>query len=271
MRVSDVMVSPNKFLLYERAVQSPREHVELYERVLAELRGQRARSLREDFCGTFLMSAAWVRRSPDHSAIALDVDETALRDGKRRHWRSLRPADRTRLRALCRDARSVTAPKVDIVGVGNFSYCAFGEWDDLVTYFDCARRSLKNNGVIILEAAGGPGMTEEARETTTFKRNGRFWFRYIWDQRSFDPIAHRLRFSISFKLSDGRLLKDVFAYDWRLWTLPEIGRALQQGGFSDVKWYWQERDRNGRLSGVYSLVEKGQNDHAWISFAVGLK
>ena len=165
----------------------------------------------------------------------------------------------------------MTNPKVDIVGVGNFSYCAFAPWDDLVKYFTCARRSLKKNGVIIIEAAGGPGMTEELRETTTFKRNGKFWFRFIWSQRAFDPIRHSLRFSISFQLPDETLLKDVFAYDWRLWTLPELRRALEDAGFSAVKWYWEDRDRHGKLSGPHRLVEKGKNDRSWVSFVVGLK
>lgn len=265
------MARENRFVLYETAVQDPEGHVAIYDRIFSEVRRREPVSLREDFCGTFLLAKTWVERDATRVAIGLDLDGAPLRDGRRRHWRNLAPAARRRLRVIKRDVRSVTSPKVDVVGAGNFSFWVFKSWDDLVRYFVCVRRSLNRNGVFILETAGGPGMIESCRETASHKKNGRFWFRYIWRQRRFNPITHDLECTISFALRDGRVLKDVFVYDWRVWTLPEIERALYEAGFSSVKHFWEGQSRNGNGTAAYRFAQKGTNDHAWVSFVVGVR
>jgi len=259
------------FALYERAVQTPVQHVALFGRIFEELRGRRPLSLREDFCGTFLLSKTWVASGPGRTAIALDLDREALGDGSRRHRSRLAPEARRRLRILRRDVRSVTAPKVDVVAVGNFSFWVITEWSDLVAYFDCVRRSLGKAGIVVLETAGGPGMMETTTERTSIKRDGALWFRYVWRQRDFNPITHRLRCSISFELRKGRLLRDVFVYDWRLWTLPEVERALREAGFSHAKHYWEVRTANGNGAPPYRATVQGPNHHAWICFVIGVR
>jgi hypothetical protein len=271
----DAQRSANVFALYERAVQTPVEHVTLFGRIFEELRGRRAVSLREDFCGTFLLAKTWVTSGPARTAIALDLDRTALQDGRRRHQRRLAPGARRRLRPLRRDVRSVTAPKVDVVAAGNCSFWAITEWRDLVAYLRCVRRSLAAGGIVVLETAGGPGMINTMAERTTVKRDGDFSFRYVWRQRGFNPITHRLQCSISFELGNGRLLRDAFVYDWRLWTLPEVERALREAGFTAVKHYWEgrasARNGNGTAGAPYRATERAPNHHAWICFVVGLR
>jgi SAM-dependent methyltransferase len=265
------MARPNKFVYYEASVQEPEAHVALFGQFFSELRGRQALSLREDFCGTFAISKTWVKQSPRHTALALDLDAPTLQEGRRRHWNKLRPDQRRRLAVLNQDVRSVTAPKVDVVGVGNFSFLVFKKREDLVRYFKAAHRSLRRDGILVLETAGGGGMMEDVREQMTFRRNGDFWFRYFWRQKQFDPITHHGIYTISFKLRDGRLLRDAFVYDWRLWTLPETRQALIDAGFSDVKFYFEVRDRHGRGNGEYRLVQKGEYDHSWICFVVGVR
>lgn len=265
------MVRENKFVLYETAVQDPEGHVALYDRVFTELRRRTPISLREDFCGTFLLAKTWVEKGADRVAMGLDLDEAPLRDGRRRHWRPLAPSARRRLRVFRRDVRSVTSPKVDVVGAGNFSFWVFKTWEELVRYFVSVRRSLNKSGVFILETAGGAGMIESCKETASHKKNGDFWFRYIWRQRGFNPITHDLLCTISFALRDGRLMRDAFVYDWRVWTLPEIERALYEAGFSGVKHVWEGRSRNGNAIDAYRFARKGTNDHAWVSFVVGIR
>jgi hypothetical protein len=261
----------NAFVLYERAVQTPEQHVRLFGRIFTDVRQRAPLSLREDFCGTFLLATTWIRQGPRHTALALDLERRALADGKRRHWARLGPDARRRLRILRRDVRSVTVPAVDIVAVGNFSFWVLTEWDDLVAYFGCVRRSLNRHGVVILETAGGPGMMERTAERTSFRRHGAPWFRYVWRQRGFDPITHRVRCAISFELADGRVLRDAFVYDWRLWTLPELERALRDAGFAQVKHYWEHRGLSGNGVPPYRDTARGLNHHAWLSFVVGVR
>jgi hypothetical protein len=265
----------NVFALYERAVQTPAAHVALFGRIFEELRGRRAASLREDFCGTFLLAKTWVASGSTRTAIAVDLDRTALQDGRRRHQRRLAPGARRRLRILRRDVRSVTTPRVDVVAAGNFSFWAITEWRDLVSYLRCVRRSLGTGGIVVLETAGGPGMMKTTAERTAVKRDGDFWFRYVWRQRGFNPITHRLRCSISFELRSGRVLRDAFVYDWRLWTLPEVERALREAGFAAVKHYWEgrasTRNGNGTAAAAYRATERAPNHHAWVCFVVGLR
>ena len=261
----------NVFALYERAVQTPVEHVALFGRIFEEIRGRRPVSLREDFCGTFLLAKTWVASDPERTAVGLDLDRAALRDGRRRHRDRLAAQARRRLRVLRRDVRSVTTPTVDVVAVGNFSFWTITEWHDLVAYFDRVRRSLDADGIFVLETAGGPGMTQTTTERTSIKRDGARWFRYVWRQRGFNPITHRLRCSISFELEGGRRLRDVFAYDWRLWSLPEVERALREAGFSRVRHYWEGRATNGNGAPPYRATVRGANHHAWICFVVGVR
>lgn len=265
------MSRPNKFVLYEASVQAPREQVALLSQFYSELRGREPLSLREDFCGTFAISRRWVEQSPKHTALALDLDGPTLEEGRRRHYRKLRLDQRRRLKVLRQDVRSVTSPRVDVIAVGNFSFLVFKEWADMVRYFKAAHRSLARGGIFALETAGGGGMMENVQEQMTYRRNGDFWFRYYWRQRRFNPITHHGIYTISFKLSDGSILRDAFVYDWRLWTLPETTKALQEAGFSDVKFYWEQRDTEGRCNGEYRMVERGENEHTWMCFIVAMR
>jgi cyclopropane fatty-acyl-phospholipid synthase-like methyltransferase len=261
----------NKFVLYEEAVQDPDQHIVVFDRIFADLFDRKPRSLREGFCGTFFLCKRWVEGDPGRTAVGLDLDPRVLAEGRRRHWRRLDPAARRRLQVRRQDVRSVTRPGVDVVSVGNFSFWALKEWADLVHYLRCVRRSLNRRGVVVLETAGGAGMMETLREQTSHKRDGSFWFRYVWRQRSFNPISHHLMCTISFELADGRELRDAFVYDWRLWTLPEIERALYEAGFSAVRHYWEGRGGNGNGLAPYRSVGRGVNSHHWIAYVVGIR
>ena len=70
--------------LYERAVQEPEEEVVFLDELFQALRGRKARSLREDFCGTALLATRWVESAPDRTAIGVDLDAPTL-DWAARH------------------------------------------------------------------------------------------------------------------------------------------------------------------------------------------
>ena len=60
--------------LYEEAVQAVDAEVEFLDETFKALRGRRAVSFREDFCGTASAACEWTRRGPEHTAIGVDID-----------------------------------------------------------------------------------------------------------------------------------------------------------------------------------------------------
>ena len=69
--------------LYEIAVQSPDVNADFFDRVYRRLNGTKPRLLKEDFCGTALLSAEWVKKRKKNEAIGVDLDRETLRWGKK--------------------------------------------------------------------------------------------------------------------------------------------------------------------------------------------
>lgn len=258
----------DKYELYEAAVQSPDVHIDFFYQAYQDLNGSLPRTLREDFCGTYLISTEWVRFHGRNSAICLDLDPEPLAYGTARAKRILDPDQRRRLHILRQNVISRTQPKVDVLTACNFSFNIFKEWDTLVAYFKAARASIHRQGIFILEGAGGPGMIEEIREKTVHKKGRKRWFTYIWDQKSFDPITHEALYSIHFELPGGKKLKDSFVYDWRLWTIPELRKALEEAGFSSIHTYWEKSNSKGEGTCEYYKAKTAPNEHAFIYYLV---
>ena len=110
---------------------------------------------------------------------------------------------------------SVTRPQVDIVLAGNFSFYIFKDRALLKRYFECVRRSLKSGGLFIMEMGGGPGMISKMKEWKHVSLPRKKKFTYVWDQISFDPITHDVRYAIHFSVGK-RKIQNAFEYDWRL-------------------------------------------------------
>ena len=77
-RPKPTLPSIDKYALYQAAVQHPEHDVELYQGFFRKLRGRRALSLREDFCGTFSLACSWVRSGPKQTALALGVSDRTV-------------------------------------------------------------------------------------------------------------------------------------------------------------------------------------------------
>ena len=75
----------DRYRYYENSVQTPREHVDIFSRMFRELRSRDAMSLKEDFCGTFLISCEWVSSHPNRTAIGVDLDPEPIAYGKKTH------------------------------------------------------------------------------------------------------------------------------------------------------------------------------------------
>jgi hypothetical protein len=268
------MKTPPLYELYEQSVQSPETHINWLVDMYHQLNGKYPVHLREDFCGTFAMSCAWVKRNRKNTAIGLDLDPKPIAYGKKIHLSKLTVDQKKRIQILRKNAISITRPKADVILAGNFSFYIFKQRKVLVDYMKKCRASLKPKGFLFLEMAGGPGMIAEMRERRRIRPDDESPityekpFIYVWDQQSFDPITHDAKYAIHFKLGS-REIKNAFTYDWRLWTLPEVRDAMTDAGFRKVVIFW-ETEHKGQGTGEYVPSEVGDNAFSWIAYAVGI-
>jgi len=255
----------DKHTLYQLAVQSPVEDVRFLARVYERVRGRRPRHLREDFCGTALLCAAWVRRGAEYSAEGFDISRATLDWGVRHNLSSLgAAAERVHLHA--EDVRRPSRERPDVRCAQNFSYFVFKRRPELLEYFRSARRDLARGGVFVLDIYGGPDAMEEEEDVRKVEGEG---FTYVWEQKRYVPATGDYEAHIHFRFPDGSEMRRAFSYDWRLWTLPEVKDVLVEAGFERVDSYWEGTAADGENgNGVFRRSETGENCPAWITYLV---
>ena len=226
-------------------MQVPAVDMRFFDRVYRGLRGTLPHTLREDFCGTGLLAASWVRRRPGNRAWGIDLDPVPLAWGER-HNRAPLGAMASRLHLVRGDVRTTRIPPCDVAAAMNFSFNCFKERDELVAYFATVRRSLRKAGVLFLDAFGGP----ESMEILSEKRRMR-GFTYVWEQSDYDPISGHIMAHITFRFPDGTAMRRAFTYDWRAWTVPELRDCLREAGFAATRVFWETTDARGSGTGVF--------------------
>ena len=217
----------DKHVLYQKSVQAPDTDSRTYARWFKKYTGRDLRAWREDFCGTSVLSCNHVLNHKDNTAVGVDFHRPTLDWGIKNNVDVLlNDEQKKRLTLIESDVLDVTAPKVDCVLALNFSYQVFKTRETLGKYIKQVYKSLKPGGVFYLDALGGPDVMLEKTDNTRHKG-----FTYHWEQRTFDPISHRLVCAIHFSFPDGTKMKNAFVYDWRMWTLPELQELFVQAGF----------------------------------------
>ena len=256
----------DKHVLYQLSVQAPETDSKTYARWFKRYTGRDLRSMREDFCGTAVLSCNHVKNHKDNTAVGVDLDRPTLDWGIENNVKKLLDEEQQqRLQLLEKNVLDVTSPKVDCVLALNFSYGVFKTRAELGAYIKTVYRSLKSGGVFYMDALGGPDVMQEKTDVT--KKEG---FHYHWEQRSYDPISHRFVCAIHFEFPDGTIMKNAFVYDWRLRTLAEMRELFEEAGFDDVHVLWEGTDRKTlEGNGVFRRKEVGDMDEAWISLVVG--
>jgi SAM-dependent methyltransferase len=253
----------DRHVLYERSVQDPTADIEFLEGIFEERFGRPPRHVREDFCGTALMSAEWVTRHGQNRVWGVDLDPDPLESGRRRHLAKLDDDQRARVELIQADVRDSGAPQVDVVLAMNFSYCIFASRDELRDYFARAREGLKDEGLLILDIYGGPDAQRAMRDKHSHKKHT-----YVWHQKSYDPITARSVCHIHFRFPDGSKMNKAFTYDWRLWTIPELVDLLREAGFARSDVYWEGPGEDGTGDGVFLRKTSVENEDAWIAYVV---
>ena len=253
----------DRHLLYQMAVQEPSTDIWFVQRVYKKRNGSKPRVLREDFCGTALMCAEWVRGKPKRTAHGVDLDQRTLNWGTQHNIEPLGP-DAERVHLYARNVLRGIGTRADVVCAFNFSYCVFHQRQQLLDYCKAVKRGLARNGAFFMDIHGGLELGAEMAERT---RNGH-GFTYVWDQTPYDPINGLAVRYIHFEFPDGTRTKKAFTYDWRLWTLPELRDILSDAGFGQVDVYWEGADKRGRGNGIFKRTRTAEEEQSWIAYVV---
>lgn len=256
----------DKYFYYEASVQSPKTDVKFFTKTYESLKGKKPLVLREDFCGTHLISCEWVKQSPDHIAHGVDLDPEPINYGKDHHEPKLKESERSRLYTHEMSVMDKNLPSADVAVAPIFSYFLFKERKDLKQYFANAHRALNPNGIFIVDCFGGAHCMEPNEEETIGKE-----FSYFWDQDSYNPVTNEAMFYIHFKRKGEKKREQVFTYDWRMWSIAELKDLMTEVGFSKVTVYWEMDDKNGEGSGVFKPTSKGDDADAWIAYIAAEK
>ncbi|MDZ4752980.1 MAG: class I SAM-dependent methyltransferase [Phycisphaerae bacterium] len=250
--------------LYELSVQNVEFECDFIDRVWKAHRGRVARSLREDFCGTFAASVEWITRRPTNVAIGVDLDPYVLAWGRSYNLPRLPERDRARLEIREADVMTVRTPQVDCVVAMNFSYYLFKKREQLLAYFRRVHAALVKDGLFVLDSYGGSDSFREIEEERNLDG-----FTYVWDQNLYNPVTGDVVNYIHFRFPDGTELSRAFTYEWRLWTLPEIQEALLEVGFKKITVYWEGTNHTtGEGNGRFRPSRRGEACEGWIAYLV---
>ena len=250
--------------MYQDSVQCVEAEIDFVESTYLAIRGNNARFLREDFCGTGQTAGEWVARDERNRAWAIDLDDEVLQWGRGNVLSELGNA--AHLKYVKADVRESGVDNMDVVLAMNFSYFLFMDRAMMRDYFISVKDSLEATGVFFLDAFGG---YEAAKELTEEREcEG---FTYIWEQATFNPINSQMQCYIHFKTDDGVEYDRAFSYYWRLWSLPEIQELLLEAGFSQVDVYWEGTDeKSGEGDGKFKATNMGTADAGWVCYIVAL-
>ncbi|MCB0352076.1 MAG: class I SAM-dependent methyltransferase [Bdellovibrionales bacterium] len=266
-----------KYELYEASVQDADQQIGVFEQIYTETFKKKPQFLREDFCGTFLISSEWVKQGPKRRALCIDLDGEPLAVGRKKHFSHLSQNEQERLQIVQSNVLDVRDPKVDLIAACNFSYFVFHSREELLRYLLGCRESLRKEGVVVLETPGGPGFIEvpfEEKRKVSCRLNGDSSvtkFQYRWEHEQYDPISHRAKYNIHFDLSKKKKFRNVFHYDWRIWTLPELRDCLEEAGFSDMKIYWEVENSDKHPTGYECRETVGPDWDTWICYVAGIR
>lgn len=260
--------------LYQKSVQSPAYEIAFLAQYFEKYTGHPLRVLREDFCGTAALSVYFVTQHPKNHAVGIDLDWPTLNWGMKHNVSCLTLDQQKRLTFIQGNVLDPHPSQVQLTIAMNFSYMTFKDRPTLLRYFKRAKESLRPGGVFLLDNWGGSEsqvLQEESREIHNPQDDDIGDFTFIWDQDAFDPTTYFCTARIHFSFQDGSELRNAFVYDWRLWTIPEIMEVMNEAGFQDVHFLWEDTDpKTNEGTGTYCRAEKGEADLAWIAYIVGV-
>ncbi len=253
----------DKYHYYMDAVQNPEVDVDFYVNTFKSLKKRSPESLREDFCGTLGICAAWAQKNNKHIEHGVHLDKEPLEYGKKNIISKLSADQQKRVFIHNSNVLDEKLPATDICVAVNFSYYIFKKREELREYFKNAFSTLKKDSLFIIDCFGGSQCQEAIEEETVHKK-----YSYYWDQINFSPITNEAEFYIHFKLKGQKKIERVFYYDWRMWTIPELREILSEAGFKKTTVYWEGSNSKGSGNGVFKPTDIGEECDSWIAYVV---
>lgn len=258
-------LSFDKYDLYRRAVQSAEDDVEFIRDTYKQLKHKEAKTMREDFCGTFALSTEWIRLNNRNSAIGVDLDPEPMEYGRTHYLAKMTPEQQKRMTLIEGNVLNPRLAKSDIVIATNFSYFCFKTRELMKKYFANVCRTLNRDGIFLIDLFGGSQCYAPIEDKIRHDK-----FTYYWDQVSFDPVSNEAMFHIHFRVG-GKKIEKVFTYDWRMWSIPELRDIMKEAGFKKSHVYWEGTARDGSGNGVFTRTEQGESCESWIAYIVAEK
>lgn len=256
----------DKYRLYEASVQNSPADVDFVNQEYKRFYNKKALSMREDFGGTAQLTCLWAQQSKDHVGYAIDLDPEPVKYGKKNHLTKLKDSEQKRVHYIMGNVLEKQDFSTDVVCAFNFSYFIFKERATLLKYFKRVYKSLNKEGAFFLDIFGGTDSYDVSIEETDHGKHT-----YFWDCDKFNPITNEVLYYIHFKTKDGKKHREVFTYDWRMWSIQEVVEILQEAGFDEVKTYWEEDGDDEEGNGVFYESKDEENCESWVTYVVGLK
>lgn len=253
-----------KYELYEASVQNPESDIKFINKEFKRLKGRRPLTLREDFAGTGLMAYEWSKQSKEHFAWGIDLDPIPLDYGKNVHAARYSSSVVNRVDLIQGNVLDAYPFKPDVVVAFNFSYFIFKRRRDLLNYFKSVRRGISSEGLFFIDLFGGTEAYQPLEERTVFKNHT-----YFWDCERYNPITAECFYSIHFKYKNIKY-KQVFTYDWRMWTIAELREILKEAGFTTTFAYWEGEEEDGSGDGHFKVSEEAENCESWVTYIAAL-
>jgi hypothetical protein len=251
----------DRHLLYQESVQDAESEAGFLARTFQKITGRAAGSLREDFCGTALLCAEWVKKR-DRTAVGIDLDPKVLAWGTEHNLGPIgEPGNRVEL--LRQDVRERVQGTFDVTVALNFSYFVFRTREAMRGYFTSVRRSMVKDGLFFIDLYGGYESWRPMEESRRMKG-----YSYVWDQSEVDPIENSVTNHIHFEFRDGTKIRNAFTYEWRLWTIPELRELLGEAGFSTATVYWEDGDDRGAGTGRFRPRQRADQEAAFVAYIV---
>ena len=125
-------------------------------------------------------------------AYGIDLDPEPLAWGKANLQPALTDDERRRIALYEDDVRTAAEVKADVLAAQNFSFFLFKTRDAVRGYFAQALANLADDGIMVMDMMGGSECYEEDHRdvrTIESKLPGYKKFKYIWEQKRFNPIT----------------------------------------------------------------------------------
>ncbi|KAI9137454.1 S-adenosyl-L-methionine-dependent methyltransferase [Paraphysoderma sedebokerense] len=262
----------DKHSLYAQSVQSPAEELKtiqnLYRTHSLASPVHNPFSLREDFCGTAILCAEWIKSHPLRTAIGIDISSEVLNYARQ----NIIQGNEERIQLVQSNVLEVNIQnqkdisKVDVIVALNYGVCHFHKRADLIRYLKIAKEGLKKGGILICDLFGGRSIGNR-KVVRKFKD-----FTYQFTQSNYNIRSSTILCDISFffppsppspssksnasespetmethsrhrkfypqKLSQKQkpMLK-AFSYHFRVYSITDLEEAMYETGFKEVNVY----------------------------------